>query len=129
MTLDSEIRRIEGEVHAAGKAAHTSLQRALKAWSDLAAEVDAYAATIDDYTNDVCSRDYIAEFSAAASVEAQEYIAGAVAAADDRFRASTEPDDEGLVGQYFRIDRKDGWWWRRRPTGGPLADYLTGRRG
>ena len=127
MTLDSEIDRIEAEMHAAGWAAHTSLRRELQVWDRLAAEVDRYEATIDDYTNDVCSRNYIAEFSAAASAETREYIAGEVAAADDRFRASTEADVEGLVGKYFRIDDEDGWWWRRRPTCGPLADYLTGK--
>ncbi|MGH3689788.1 MAG: hypothetical protein ACRDT7_06505 [Microbacterium sp.] len=129
MTLESEIARIEADLRAAGWAAHANLQRAFNVWSNLAAEVDAYEATVDDYTNDVRSRDYIAEFSAAASDEVQKYIADEVTAADDRFRASTEPDVEGLISQYFRIDNKDGWWWRQRPTGGPLADYLTERRG
>jgi hypothetical protein len=129
MTLESEISRTEAEMHAAGWAAHTSLQRELQTWRDLAAEVASYTPTIDDYTNDLCSRDYIAKFSAAASEGVQEYIASAVAEADDRFRASTEPDVEGFVGHYFRIDDKDGWWWQRRPAGGPLADYLAGRRG
>lgn len=113
-------------MRAGGWATHTSLRRELQAWSRLAAEVGAYKATIDDYTNDVCSRDYIAEFAVAASAETREYIAGEVAAADDRFRALTVADAEGLVGQYYRIDDMDGWWWRRRPAGGPLADYLTG---
>lgn len=125
MTLEPEIGHIEAEMRAAGWVARTSLQWALEAWRDLAAEVGTYEATIDDYTNDLCARDYIAGFSAAASVELQAYIANEVAAADDQFRASTEPDVDGLVGRYFRIDNKDGWWWRQRPTTGPLAAYLT----
>ena len=126
MTLESEIARIEAELRAAGWAAHTSLQREFDAWSDLAAEVNAYEATIDDYTNDVCSRDYIAKFSASASDEVRKYIAGEVAEADEQFFRSTEPDVEGLIGRYYWIDDKDGWWWRRRPTSGPLAKYLAG---
>lgn len=125
MSLESEIGRIEAEMRTAGWANHTSLRRELRAWSRLAAEVDSYEGTIDDYTNDVCSRDYIAEFSAVASAQAREYIAEEVATADDRFRSSTVPDAAGLVGQYYRIDDKDGWWWRRRPAGGRLANDLA----
>jgi len=124
VTLDSEIGRIEAEMRAAAWATHTSLRRELHVWARLAAEVDRYEATIDDYLNDLYSRDYIAEFSAAASAWTREYIARQVAAADDRFRASTEPDIGALIGQHHRIDDKDGWWWRRRPAGGPLGDYL-----
>ncbi|MFE6735806.1 hypothetical protein [Microbacterium sp. NPDC057650] len=125
MMFGSEISRIEAEMRAAGWAGHTSLRQELQIWRRLAAEVASYAATIDDYTNDLCSRDYVAEFSVAASAEVQEYIAREVAAADERFRASTMPDIEGLIGEYFRIDTRDGWWWRRRPVDGPLAHYLT----
>ena len=126
MSTESEISHIEGEMRAAGWAAHTSLHRELRSWDQLSAEVNAYEATIDDYTNDVCSRDYIALFTAKASSELRAEINARVTAADDRFRTGTVPDDDGWVGRYFRISPDDEWWWQRRPASGPLAIYLAG---
>lgn len=38
----------------------------MASWTRLAHEVSDYAMTIDDYTNDLCSRDYLADaFSSA----------------------------------------------------------------
>ena len=125
MGAESEIRRIEIEMHTAGWAEHTSLHRELRAWGRLSAEVNTYAATIDDYTNDVCSRDYIAQFATRASAELRADLDARVAPADDRFRTATVPDVDGRVGRYFRISPDDGWWWHRRPLSGPLATYLS----
>jgi len=80
---------------------------------------------VDDYTNDVCSRDYLAVAASRASSGLRREIEEQVAKADETFRGSTVEDTDGRLGRYYRIERKDGWWWRRRPTSGPLADYLA----
>ena len=92
---------------------------------NLAAEVNAYTFTIDDYTNDLCSRDYLAEAMSLASPGLRPVLAEDVSAADDRFRERTSEDLEAAIGHFYRIDLKDGWWWRRRPRPGPLAQYLS----
>lgn len=32
---------------------------------------------------------------------------------------------DGMIGEFHRIVDRSGWWWRRRPRSGPLADYLA----
>ena len=108
MSTEPEIRHIEQELRAAGWAEQASLDRELRAWDRLSAEVNAYEATIDDYTNDVCSRDYIALFATNASVELRADIDTRVAAADERFRAAT-------VRQAHQL--KLGGWVRNLPDG------------
>ena len=80
---------------------------------------------MDDYTTDLCSRDYIAEFAARASSGLQTAIEERVNPADETLRAATVEDDDARLGCYFRIDQGSAWWWHRRPSSGPLADYLA----
>lgn len=73
----------------------------------------------------MCSRDFIAEVAARAASDLRIEIEQQVASADEAFRSATVEDTDGRLGQYFRVDNKDGWWWHRRPSFGPLADYLA----
>lgn len=122
---DAERNAIEASLRGEGWAAHTSLEREIDTWANLASDVASYRMTIDDYTNDLCSRDYLETFLSRATPQLRRFIETAVAQADERFRESSVEDAEGLVGRYYRIDDGDGWWWRRRPPTGPLADYLA----
>ena len=67
MTDEDEVQRIEAVLHDEGWADHTSLARELRGWARLAEEVNAYTGTVDDYTNDLCSRDYLEVMEAPAS--------------------------------------------------------------
>ena len=122
---EREVRQIEVALTQAGWAEHVRLEREIRVWARLAREVDAYDATVDDYTNDLCSRDYIAEFAARASSGLQRVIQERVGPVDETFRDGTVDDDDARLGRYFRIDQEDAWWWHRRPSAGPLADYLA----
>lgn len=48
-----------------------------------------------------------------------------VAPIDFSFRRATLEDTDERLAHFFRIESRDGRWWRRRPSCGPLADYLT----
>lgn len=117
----SEVRQIEVALAKAGWAAHVRLEREVQLWSRLAHGVSAYAMTVDDYTNDLCSRDYIAEFVSRASSGLRADIEERVSPADETFRKATVEDDDARLGRYFRIDGESAWWWHRRPSSGPLA--------
>lgn len=112
-------------MRAAGWAGHTSLDREVRSWNQLSAEVNTYEATVDDYTNDLCSRDYLASFTSSASEDLRAKVQQRIAGADATFRAATTDDAEALLAKYYRVDLKDGWWWRRRPSSGPLAEWLS----
>jgi uncharacterized membrane protein len=120
-----QVQRIEAALRDEGWADHVGLARELRAWARLSEEVNTYRATVDDYTNDLCSRDYLAEFASRASSDLRTTIEHHVAPADEKFHESTVEDADGRLGRYFRIQREDGWWWHRQPASGPLADYLA----
>jgi len=122
---EHEVRRTEAALRAAGWADHTSLARELRDWARLSQEVSTYTLTVDDYTNNLCSRDYIAQVASRASSDLRRSIDEQVAPADESFREATVEDSDGRLGRYFRIDSEDAWWWHRRPSSGPLADYLA----
>jgi hypothetical protein len=124
MADQGEAERIEASLRRAGWADHTSIRRELRAWARLAEEVATYGATVDDYTNDLCSRDYLKLSMANASTDLCNTIAQQLAPVDESFRQRTVEDVERHLERYFQIDRKDDWWWRRLPGSGPLADYL-----
>lgn len=124
VSYDVEGARLEGAMRRAGWASHTSLSRELAKWDRVASVVNSYEGTPDEYANDLYARDYIAVFGAKASAALRIAIDGRVAAADDRFRASTVPDIDGRLSRFHRTEQQDGWWWHRRPASGPLARQL-----
>jgi hypothetical protein len=59
MENSDEAQRIEEKLREAGWAAHCNIAREQQVWTRLGAEANRYDATVDDYTNDLCSRDYL----------------------------------------------------------------------
>ena len=125
MTEDEELLRIEGALRGEGWAEHTSLERELRAWDRLAGEVNSYTGTVDDYTNDLCSRDYLELMQTRASLGLRHAIDQQLAPIDLAFRKSTLDDTDQRLARFFDVAVRDGWWWLRRPSAGPLADYLA----
>jgi hypothetical protein len=52
-------------------------------------------------------------------------LAISIEKADSEFLARTRDDTGSALGRYFRIDESSGWWWKRAPATGPLAEYLN----
>jgi hypothetical protein len=113
-------RRLHGE----GWSSHVTVGRLFQEWAQLAGEVDDYELTVDDYTNDLTARDAIELLLSWCSEQFLTWAKPVVDEADQRFVDRTAPDEEGVLGRYFRISEDSGWWWRRRPVSGPLAEYL-----
>lgn len=116
--------RIGEQLRAAGWAQHVSVPRLLKTWIAVSWEVDSYTLTIDDYTNDLCARDGLEIALSAADVGLRTKLLAIVSQADRAFIARTVDDEGVAVGRHYRLQATSDWWWRRRPTAGPLADYL-----
>ncbi|TXL57878.1 hypothetical protein [Aeromicrobium terrae] len=125
MPDDPEVLEIQAVMRAAGWSGSTSILRELHTWLRLGHELASYEATIDDYTNDLCSRDYLETVLGLAKDELRREVEAQVAAGDAAFRQATEADDGQRLANFYRLDSNDGWWWRRRPKYGPLAAYLV----
>jgi hypothetical protein len=120
----AEAAQLTARLHAAGWASHVTIERLLQAWDQLAADVADYPDGIDDYTNDLTGRDAIDQALGWASPALEMVLRQRVDAADARFRAVTVEDGGAAVGRYFGVTGRDGWWWRRRPAGGRLGEWL-----
>jgi hypothetical protein len=112
-------------LHADGWAAHVTVQRLLAGWVRLSDEVGSYGLTIYDYTNDLMGRDALDLVLSWASGELTDRLLPAIQRADERFAEATIGDDRGVIGRYFRVDNKSGWWWKRLPRAGRMMEELA----
>ncbi|HEY2048509.1 MAG TPA: hypothetical protein VGH03_04155 [Caulobacteraceae bacterium] len=118
--LDELGRRLRAE----GWANHVTVEWLLAAWGELSGSVAGYELTVDDYANELMARDGLEWTLGACADPLRAKLQAWIEAADGVFIAATEPDDDGSLG---RADETSGWWWKRRPKTGPLADSLPHR--
>ncbi len=97
----------------------------LGSWRDLALEVRQYTATVDDYTNDLTARDALEIVLAECPEPLRTKLKSAIEQADKEFLAGTQDDADHSLETYFRINPSSGWWWKRTPRSGSLAEYLA----
>jgi hypothetical protein len=72
-----------------------------------------YDFTIDDYTNDLCVRDFIQTLVDDVSIGLKDKFMSTVVTMDNRYVYSTDSVDNPLLPT---LDGKDlGWWWFRIP--------------
>jgi hypothetical protein len=124
---DESIDRAGRALHASGWSKVHTLDQMAAAWAALVAEVEiGYDLEVEDYTNDLTCRDWLAAAWPMLSAGAQAARQDELSALDERFRAATVDDTDGRVARYYRLEPDDGWWWRRVPTSrtGNLAETL-----
>jgi hypothetical protein len=124
-----EISAFEKEQREAGWAEHVTLTRATANWRELATGLNDYRHSIDDYTNDLYAREYLELALKRFAEPLRGRVRACVDASDHAFRSASEPDEEGFLGQFHRIDDLRSWWWHRIPASGPLSDYLRSTHG
>jgi hypothetical protein len=113
-------------LRARGWPAHATVPTLLQDWRKLAVSVDGYQLNIDYYTSDLMTRDGLEIVLSACQDPFRAKLRRYVEDADAAFLARTEEDSGSRLGRYFRVDESSGWWWKRRPAGGPLAAFLAG---
>jgi len=103
---------------------------------DLVALVSAWVASVrriiddrgedyyDDYFGYLCWREDIDEVIAALPEADASTIRKAVEPADAQFKAHTIDDGGEAMSRKTFVIPADRWYWRRAPTGGPIARSL-----
>jgi hypothetical protein len=117
--------RIERSLHAQGWAKHDTADGLLRDWRVLSVSVDRYRFTIDEYTDDLTGRDALEIVLSECDEPLRAKLLLSIDQADSEFLARTQRDTESVLARFFRIDESSGWWWKRIPAAGPLADYLN----
>jgi hypothetical protein len=112
-------------LRAAGWAEHVTVEWLLKDWRELSLSVAQYPMTVDDYTNDLTTRDGLEIVLAQCPEPLRAKLKLHIQKADSEFLVQTQEDAQHALESYFRINQSSGWWWRRIPVTGSLAIYLT----
>jgi hypothetical protein len=101
-----------------------TLGKLLALWGNFVTEVErGYESTIDEYTNDLSTRDLIDEALHQVPSALNGKLQPEVEPLDKRFEQATRPDDGNRIGQFIKPG--EGWWWSRLPTRlGALANDL-----
>jgi hypothetical protein len=85
-----------------GWADHVSVERLLRDWQQLASEVGTYRLTIDDFPNDLTSRDGLEEVLLRCPSEAlREKLRSGVNAADEQYCEATREDGGAALSNYL----------------------------
>ncbi|MCR6689856.1 hypothetical protein [Cellulomonas sp.] len=113
------IDRASRKRHELGWCKAFNLDEMLGAWESLVAEVEAgYGLMVDEYTNDLACRDWLAVVWPMVTERVRDAWSPELAALDARFKEASEDDGGQAIGRFYRVQGKDGWWWRRRPKNG-----------
>jgi hypothetical protein len=84
-------------------------------WERIAGDVErGYSLGLDDYLNDLDTRQLLEQALSFAPAAAREALAGRILAADERMKRCVAPTDECLWGR--RVAEAEGWtpdenWW------------------
>jgi hypothetical protein len=88
-------------------------EQLVRAWIAIVAIVEVgYEGSWEEYTNDLMTREFIAELSRRLPVWWAGQFAEWVAPWDERFRAATEEESKPHL---FKDEDEPGWWWYRSP--------------
>jgi hypothetical protein len=102
-----------------------TFNKLIKLWGDFITEVETgYCSSIDEYTNDLTSRDLIDELLQAVPDSTRSKLTTQVDSLDQRFLRATQRDIRQLLGKRFKVGAS--WWWSRIPVllTGTLASDL-----
>jgi hypothetical protein len=129
--MEPDDEQAAGEVlHQRGWRKAFTAQEMVDKWAGLVGKVeDGYSDLVDQYTNDLYSRNWLHEAWPILSERVILLRTSHIKALDDRFRAATVFDDGIALAQFHRIAGFDPiamWWWRRHPRllVGELGDAL-----
>lgn len=124
----ASIERAAQELRDRGLRNEFSLNELFEEWAALVAQVErGYSWTVYEYTNEMACRDLISAIWPMLTDRVRDARAEELGSLDARFKAATENDGGLAIGKFYRIEDKDGWWWRRRPieAAGKFAADLT----
>lgn len=123
------IDRAAHELHERGWLRAYSLDEMLEAWGALVSEIEqGYDQMAVEYTNDLACRDWLALVWPLVTERIREVTRDELAALDQRFMDATLDDGGAALATFYRVDNRDGWWWRRKPIklAGEFAADLAG---
>lgn len=111
------VRRAERTMHEQGWRKAFTTDEMVAMWRVLVGKVESgYDEMVDEYTNDLSCRDWLALAWPMFTPRVQAVRQEELDLLDARFMAATAEDTDGRLGRFYRVESKDGWWWRRLPT-------------
>lgn len=109
------------QTSAEGWAPPVSVAGLLVEWSGLARDVGGSSLTASHYANALFARDALQSVLEQCPIELQKKLEQVLARFDGEFKRGTIEDAPGTV----PANGKEGWWWKRKPRLGLLAESLN----
>ena len=75
--------------------------------------------------NDLTARDALEIVLAKSAEPLRTKLKVYIETSDRQFIAGTEVDIGSVIARFYLIDESSGWWWKRKPKVGDLAQYLA----
>jgi hypothetical protein len=123
VVLEEIAQHLHTEGWGAGWAIPLTVTRLLRHWQRLSARVARCSEDIDDYRNDLDARDGLEIVLAKCPEPLRAKLNAWIEMSDKEFIAGTTEDIANSLGHFS--SGSSGWWWKRKPTEGPLAEYLV----
>lgn len=123
--LDEIGRYLRAEGWGRGWAIPLTVGWLLRNWQKTSERVAHYNLTIDDYMNDLTARDALEIVLAISAEPLRSKLKVYIETSDRQFIAGTEVDIGSVIARFYLIDESSGWWWKRKPKVGDLAQYLA----
>jgi hypothetical protein len=121
--LEEIAQHLRAEGWGAGWAIPLTVTRLLRDWQRLSARVARCSLDIDKYRNDVDARDGLEIVLAKCPEPLRAKLNACIEMSDKEFIAGTTEDITNSLG--YSSSGSSGWWLKRKPTEGPLAEYLA----
>ena len=111
------IRRAGQVLHERGWRAVFTLDGEISQWLWLVDKIErGYPDSVDEYTNDLACRDWIHLVWPMVTDAVRNAYTDQLQAIDQRFVTATLEDGGQMLSNFYRVENKSGWWWRRRPA-------------
>jgi hypothetical protein len=118
-----ELAEVTRRLRANGRTTQGSVEAYLRDWTRFSNTVGNSRAMTYELAEYLHRRDLLEEAVGECSPALAERLRAHLDAADEYFLASTV-DDGGRSLSTFVKRLGEAWWWRRRPTTGPLSAFL-----
>jgi hypothetical protein len=110
---EAQVKSVEAQLSQRARFPMT-LSSLVERWSDFVGEVEGgYSSSVDEYTNDLTSRDLIDQVRESLPESVQFEMMTRIGLLDERFKLATQPDIKKALSSFFAIG--PAWWWARIP--------------
>ena len=119
------LAQVSATLRSQGVPTRFPIEQLLRSWTLFAARVADTKSLPEEFAEYLMRRDTLEMALRICPEPLAQKLMLHVHAADEKYRNATVDDEGRSMSKRWRI--REGWWWRRRPSTGPLARLLDNK--